>query len=131
MNTKAGRNDPCPCGSGKKYKQCCWGKEERKAYTPAGKRRFKATLLSSSEKSSAIFGQTASKQAMPTAMPEPGSLLKFRKTTTSYEVGKVEEEKSFLLEEPVKEPTSGVEEKKSLDLPFEPTQKDFQKEDKK
>ena len=21
--TKAGRNDPCPCGSGKKYKQCC------------------------------------------------------------------------------------------------------------
>ncbi|PWB46887.1 MAG: hypothetical protein C3F18_12285, partial [Nitrosomonadales bacterium] len=23
---KTGRNDPCPCGSGKKYKQCC-GKE--------------------------------------------------------------------------------------------------------
>jgi len=23
---KAGRNDPCPCGSGKKYKQCCLGK---------------------------------------------------------------------------------------------------------
>ncbi|OBR96390.1 MULTISPECIES: SEC-C metal-binding domain-containing protein [Clostridium] len=21
--TKVGRNDPCPCGSGKKYKQCC------------------------------------------------------------------------------------------------------------
>ena len=21
---KPGRNDPCPCGSGKKYKQCCW-----------------------------------------------------------------------------------------------------------
>lgn len=20
---KAGRNDPCPCGSGKKYKVCC------------------------------------------------------------------------------------------------------------
>ena len=20
---KVGRNDPCPCGSGKKYKQCC------------------------------------------------------------------------------------------------------------
>ena len=24
---KVGRNDPCPCGSGKKYKQCC-GKAE-------------------------------------------------------------------------------------------------------
>jgi len=22
-----GRNDPCPCGSGKKYKHCCLGKE--------------------------------------------------------------------------------------------------------
>ena len=21
--TKVGRNDPCPCGSGKKYKNCC------------------------------------------------------------------------------------------------------------
>ncbi len=25
---KLGRNDPCPCGSGKKYKQCCLGKDE-------------------------------------------------------------------------------------------------------
>ena len=23
MNSKTGRNDPCPCGSGKKYKHCC------------------------------------------------------------------------------------------------------------
>lgn len=23
----AGRNDPCPCGSGTKYKKCCRGKE--------------------------------------------------------------------------------------------------------
>lgn len=23
MTSKPGRNDPCPCGSGKKYKQCC------------------------------------------------------------------------------------------------------------
>jgi uncharacterized protein len=23
MTEKVGRNDPCPCGSGKKYKQCC------------------------------------------------------------------------------------------------------------
>ncbi len=25
MNVKVGRNDPCPCGSGKKYKHCCGG----------------------------------------------------------------------------------------------------------
>jgi uncharacterized protein YecA (UPF0149 family) len=22
-NAKVGRNDPCPCGSGKKFKKCC------------------------------------------------------------------------------------------------------------
>ena len=26
---KVGRNDPCPCGSGKKYKNCCWGKDHQ------------------------------------------------------------------------------------------------------
>jgi methionyl aminopeptidase len=25
---KIGRNDPCPCGSGRKYKKCCLGKEQ-------------------------------------------------------------------------------------------------------
>ena len=32
---KVGRNDPCPCGSGKKYKKCCAGKKEaREALSP-------------------------------------------------------------------------------------------------
>jgi preprotein translocase subunit SecA len=26
VKTKVGRNDPCPCGSGKKYKKCCYPK---------------------------------------------------------------------------------------------------------
>ncbi len=30
MTTKApGRNDPCPCGSGVKYKKCCENREQR------------------------------------------------------------------------------------------------------
>jgi preprotein translocase subunit SecA len=28
---KVGRNDPCPCGSGKKYKNCCMRKEQQSA----------------------------------------------------------------------------------------------------
>ncbi|MFC1716153.1 tetratricopeptide repeat protein [Candidatus Poribacteria bacterium] len=28
---KVGRNDPCPCGSGKKYKKCCMKKDEEQA----------------------------------------------------------------------------------------------------
>ena len=29
LGPKVGRNDPCPCGSGKKYKQCCMRKRRR------------------------------------------------------------------------------------------------------
>lgn len=29
-NKKVGRNDPCPCGSGKKYKKCCLSQDENK-----------------------------------------------------------------------------------------------------
>ena len=31
MEPNLGRNDPCHCGSGKKYKQCCLAKDEEKA----------------------------------------------------------------------------------------------------
>jgi hypothetical protein len=37
--TTLGRNDPCRCGSGRKYKQCCLANDEeaaRKARTEAG-----------------------------------------------------------------------------------------------
>ena len=34
MNIKSiGRNDPCPCGSGKKFKQCCQNKQENQSET--------------------------------------------------------------------------------------------------
>lgn len=40
MNQKIGRNDPCPCGSGKKYKSCCLSK----GATPA-QQKIKAKWL--------------------------------------------------------------------------------------
>jgi hypothetical protein len=33
---KAGRNDPCPCGSGKKYKKCCLAKDQQASLTQTG-----------------------------------------------------------------------------------------------
>ncbi|MGA2160499.1 MAG: SEC-C metal-binding domain-containing protein, partial [Dehalococcoidia bacterium] len=38
----AGRNSPCPCGSGKKYKRCCEAKEAemRESLLPAGRFRY-------------------------------------------------------------------------------------------
>jgi hypothetical protein len=38
MTNKVGRNDPCPCGSGKKFKKCC---EER-----LSRKKLSATVLS-------------------------------------------------------------------------------------
>ncbi len=52
---KIGRNDPCPCGSGKKYKKCC---EEKDKY-----KKFDAKVLSSSSATSvagALFQSTQS-----------------------------------------------------------------------
>ena len=41
MNKKPGRNDPCHCGSGKKYKNCCFVKDN----TPVHQRKIKATWI--------------------------------------------------------------------------------------
>lgn len=45
MVEKVGRNDPCACGSGKKYKNCCLLKE-MKTKNPLGGRKFTAKVLS-------------------------------------------------------------------------------------
>jgi uncharacterized protein len=46
MIEKVGRNDPCPCGSGKKYKNCCLQKEQQQKRSPLGGRKFTAKVLS-------------------------------------------------------------------------------------
>lgn len=47
--TRIGRNEPCPCGSGRKYKQCCL---QRQREDPAAfpLRRLKISLLAEIEK---------------------------------------------------------------------------------
>ena len=34
MTTKVGRNDPCPCGSGRKYKRCCMRNPPQESQPP-------------------------------------------------------------------------------------------------
>jgi len=36
---KTGRNDPCPCGSGKKYKHCCLERDRTAELAPAVRQR--------------------------------------------------------------------------------------------
>jgi len=68
MTEKVGRNDPCPCGSGKKYKSCCWAKKskprkitakwinapEEKGPPDLMERTFGAAIAAASEKPPAI-----------------------------------------------------------------------------
>lgn len=51
MTKKVGRNDPCPCGSGKKYKNCCG--------QPGHRRKFQASVISSG----AMLGKTLEQRA--------------------------------------------------------------------
>jgi hypothetical protein len=71
MNDKIGRNDPCPCGSGKKYKQCCMLK------STAGKPlKFRAKVLSQPKADlgpnlmDRTFGQAVS-EAEKAPLPKP------------------------------------------------------------
>jgi len=36
MSNQPGRNDPCHCGSGKKYKNCCQGKDDSSFVSKGG-----------------------------------------------------------------------------------------------
>lgn len=36
MAKKPNRNDPCPCGSGKKYKNCCQNKDDSQMSSKIG-----------------------------------------------------------------------------------------------
>jgi len=44
-----GRNDPCPCQSGKKYKNCCLSKDQARSSMGLKGRKFTAKVLSGSK----------------------------------------------------------------------------------
>ena len=49
MEANLGRNDPCHCGSGKKYKQCCLGKDEEAARAARAKAAAEAPPVPAAE----------------------------------------------------------------------------------
>lgn len=72
MSQKIGRNDPCPCGSGKKYKTCC-------LKMPTGKKKLTAKMLNQPKATDLMertFGSRISKigSGTPNALPPPASV---------------------------------------------------------
>ncbi len=71
---KTGRNDPCPCGSGKKYKKCC----EMQAAAP---KKFRAEIIPSEQPQQASQGMNkVSSLFFRNAIPAPA------KNTESVEI---------------------------------------------
>ena len=70
---KPGRNDPCPCGSGKKYKQCCLKTEQAQPEDEFLWRRIRRVIEGSPlqilEFTTAHFGKTALAEAWGDFMP--------------------------------------------------------------
>jgi hypothetical protein len=127
QNKKVGRNDPCPCGSGKKYKNCHYGQETKKTFTASGKRKFKATVLTTTDKSQSIFQGTAPAPAMPKNV-KPLDYLKFRKAKADYKQ-EVKEEAEYVR--PAEETPEAQEPTTTPELPesFKPVKKDYRKKD--
>jgi hypothetical protein len=70
-----GRNEPCPCGSGKKFKQCCDGKDAMKANTRtkwAAMILGSLVLLGTFALVSAMWNTEPSAQPMKVWSPEHG-----------------------------------------------------------
>jgi tetratricopeptide (TPR) repeat protein len=53
MMAKIGRNDPCPCGSGQKYKRCCLPRDEATAAERAAAARAAALVREADERAAA------------------------------------------------------------------------------
>lgn len=66
MNQNPGRNDPCPCGSGKKYKKCCGMKKKLSAR--------KANVISSTSKGSLLDRISAGGVFTASSQEKPNSL---------------------------------------------------------
>lgn len=124
MSKKINRNDPCPCGSGKKYKQCCLKNESVKTYTPAGKRKFKAKVLGST---SDVFSRLAPKPQESEHKFKVSTGDGFQKTEESFE--KPVEEKIDVTEPPKAPRFKKIPTKKPGE-DFNPTDQDFRVEEK-
>ncbi|MFC2049543.1 SEC-C metal-binding domain-containing protein [Chlamydiota bacterium] len=133
MVEKVGRNDPCPCGSGKKYKNCHMLQEKETAsakYTPSGKRKFKAKVISAGDQSLSVFNRSAPTQQQIPASASSLEKLKFRKTNKDYQKTTEQEPLPFHIptpEEPAETPKERERHLPQPDEAFKATTKDFQK----
>lgn len=86
-----GRNDPCPCGSGRKYKKCCLSRDERRSRGAPSSARASSTASSAFPGSKAAYSictinpscaassRLATISTRPKTKHSSGSMLKTRR----------------------------------------------------
>ncbi|MCX9085247.1 MAG: SEC-C metal-binding domain-containing protein [Candidatus Methanoperedens sp.] len=86
MSSKPGRNDPCPCGSGNKYKRCCLDKKNNEYFELSNKKvpEFKMPQISP-------LAMMRIEQKM---MRNPVEFAKFKKELDK--IGRTEEIRDFI-----------------------------------
>ncbi len=72
-----GRNEPCHCGSGRKYKQCCLAKDEAKERTARAKAASKAAKAAPP---AAAEATTATAHTRP---PKPQTYQPWKRSATN------------------------------------------------
>jgi hypothetical protein len=69
--TEIGRNDPCPCGSGKKYKKCCGAKQAGRIMNAVNLTSCTAAKMNSFFQSKiAESGERSEKAAIKVSKPD-------------------------------------------------------------
>ncbi len=75
---KTGRNDPCPCGSGKKFKKCCLGKTPRSAALSPDARPAHSAVSAASQESPTWSKPAPTGNRAPAQAPRPRSQLQLK-----------------------------------------------------
>ncbi len=68
---KVGRNDPCPCGSGKKYKKCCGLENKKRQFSVLSASRFGIPNLAQMESTKSLLGRVGKLGTSLTKPSEP------------------------------------------------------------
>jgi hypothetical protein len=75
---KTGRNDPCPCGSGKKFKKCCLGKSLLTAPTSQDAPPIPAAASAVPQQTSAWRKPSSTEKLAPEKPPRPRNPLQLK-----------------------------------------------------
>jgi hypothetical protein len=84
---KLGRNDPCPCGSGKKYKQCCLAKDEAKERDARAKAEAKAAKEPATAEAEAKASRKPARPAAQQPWKEKANTRGFQRVNAMRKVG--------------------------------------------